>query len=152
MLNGASICSAHHTLVHEGGYTIQRVEDNNQRLHEQFVQQRHTADINQFDVEKTLRNDKESFNTVRTLSPEFYRVRVVDAQGQDILNDSDTGTSDGGTRSTFSRAEYTRVYCGESVPDYCHGRVMDRHAPSFTFEEPARYTTNARRVPNTLCH
>ncbi len=84
VLNGVSVCSAHHTLVHEGGYTIQRVEGNSQRLHEQFEQQQHTADISQFDVEKDLRNDKESFNAVRTLSPECYRFRVIDAQGQDI--------------------------------------------------------------------
>ena len=152
MQNAASLCSAHHTLVHEGGYNIQRVEGNDQRLHEQFVQQQHAADISQFEVEKELRNDKESFNTVRTLSPECYRFRVVDAQGQDILNDSDAGTSDSGARSTFSRAESTRVYCGEPVPEYCHGRIRERHAPSFTSEAPAYYATNAWSAPNSLCH
>ncbi len=151
-MNAASLCSSHHSLVHEGGYTIQRVDDNDQRLHEQFVQQQHAADISQFDVEKALRNDKESFHTVRTLSPECYRFRVVDAQGQDILNHSDAGTSDGGAWSTFCRAQYTRVHCGEPVPEYCHGRIKDRYAASFTTEAPARYATNAQWVTNTPCH
>ncbi len=152
VLNGASLCSSHHTLVHEGGYTIQRVEDNDQRLHEQFIQQQHTADISQFDVEKELRNDKESFNTVRTLSPECYRFRVVDAQGQNIHNRSDAGISDGGAQSAFGFDESTRVYCGEPVSDYCHGGVRDRHAPSFITEAPARYAPIARCIANTLCH
>ncbi len=75
--NAASLCSGHHALVHKGGYTIQCVEDDDRRLHEQLVQQQHTADISQFDVEKELRNDKESFNTVRTLSPECCRFRRI---------------------------------------------------------------------------
>ena len=152
ILNGASLCSSHHSLVHEGGYTIQRVEDNDQRLHEQFVQQQHSADLSQFDVEKELRNDKESFNTVRTLSPECYRFRVIDAQGQDIHNRSDADISNNGTRSTFDPDEYTRVYCGEPVPDYCHAGFRDRQAPTFTSDAPAGYATNARSVTNTLFH
>ena len=150
--NAASLCSAHHTLVHEGGYTIQRVEGNDQRLHEQFVQQQHAADISQFEVEKELRNDKESFNTVRTLSPECYRFRVVDAQGQDIHNRSDAGINKDADRSTFGLDDYTRVYCGEPVPEYYYDRVRERHAPSYTSEAPAYYATNARSAPNTLCH
>ncbi len=74
------------------------------------------------------------FNTVRTLSPECYRFRVVDAQGQDIHNRSSADTSASGTRSTFGPSESTRVYCSEPVQDYCHGVVSDRLAHSFTFE------------------
>ena len=150
--NAASLCSSHHVLVHEGGYTIQRVDDNDQRLHEQFVRQQHAADISQFEVEKELRNDSVSFNTVRTLSPEYYRFRVVDAQGQDIHNRSDADINEGGVRSTFGLDDYTRVECGEPVPEYYHDRVRERHAPSFTSEAPAYYATNARTAPNTLCH
>ena len=69
VLNGASLCSSHHTLVHEGGYTIQRVEDNDPRLHEQFVQQQHAADISQFDVEKGLRNERNSSTTCAHFHP-----------------------------------------------------------------------------------
>ena len=121
-------------------------------MHEQFVAQQHAADISQFEVEKQLRNDSVSFNTIRTLSPEFYRFRVVDAQGQDIHNRSDAGISKGADRSTFGLDEYTRVYCSEPVPEYYHDRARERHAPSFTFEAPAYYANNARSAPNTLCH
>ena len=41
--NAASLCSSHHTLVHEGGYTLQRVDEDDQRLHEQFVRQQHNG-------------------------------------------------------------------------------------------------------------
>ena len=147
--NGAALCAGHHALVHEGGYTLQRVEDNDQHLHEQFVQQQHSADISQFDAEKELRNDMESFNTVRTLSTECFRFRVVDAQGQDIHNRSDADISDGRTWSTFGCDDYTRVYCDEPAPDYCLAGIRDIHAPSFTSEAPARYLTNAQWVTNT---
>ena len=103
-------------------------------------------------LEKGLRNDKESFNIVRTLSPECYRFRVVDAQGQDIHNRSDADISDGGIRSAFGPDEPTRIYCGEPVPDYCHGGIRDIHAPSFITEAPARYATITRCIANTLCH
>ena len=33
-----TFCSHHHRLVHEGGYTIQRVDNNDHRLKEQFSQ------------------------------------------------------------------------------------------------------------------
>ncbi len=128
------------------------VDDDDQRLHEQLVQQQHAADISQFEVEKQLRNDTVSVNTMRTLSPEYYCFCVVDAQGQDIHNRPDAGISQGADRSTFGLDEYTRVYCGEPVPEYYHDRVRERHAPSCTFEAPAYYATNARSAPNTLCH
>ncbi|ASJ74309.1 DUF222 domain-containing protein [Granulosicoccus antarcticus] len=139
--NSACLCSAHHTLVHEGGYTIQRVEDNEQRLYEQFVEQQHTADIGQFDVEKELRNDHDSFKTVRKLSPDNYRFRIVDAQGQNINNCSDADSSDIRTDSTVGFDEYTRVGCGEQpAPDYYHGRIRDRHAFLHTSEAAASYS------------
>ncbi len=150
--NAASLCSAHHTLVHEGGYTIQRVDDDDQRLHEQFVRQQHAADISQFEIEKELRNDKDSFNTMRRLSPECYRFRVVNAHGHDIQNRSDADISDSETQSTFGLDDYTHVYCGEPVPDYCHSRIRERYAPSYTSEAPAYYATNARSAAKTLCH
>ncbi len=64
-----------------------------------------------------LRNDKESFNTVRKLSPACYRFRIVDAEGQDILNRTNAGFVNGRTKSTFGHDEhehdhgfdYTRV-------------------------------------------
>jgi len=72
--------------VHEGGYRIQKIDNNEQRLHEQFAQQQHADDLSLFNFEKELRNDRESFNTVRKLSPTRYRFRVVDAHGHAIRN------------------------------------------------------------------
>jgi hypothetical protein len=67
------------------------VENNDQRLNEQFMRQQRSHDISMFDFEKELRNDEASFNTVRKLTPTCYRFRVVNAQGQEIRNHSAAG-------------------------------------------------------------
>lgn len=82
--NGVCVCQYHHTMVHEGGYSIQAIASSEQRLNEQFSMQQQANNISMFNVEKELRNDRESFNKVRKLSPTQYRFRVVDANGQDI--------------------------------------------------------------------
>jgi len=92
--NGACLCSHHHVLVHEGG----RIDNNDQRLNEQFVQQQRTSDNSMFEFETTLRNNRESFNTVRKLSPTRYRFRIIDAQGKDILEQSNTCFDDAQNR------------------------------------------------------
>ena len=89
------MCSYHHIRVHEGGCTIEHVEENTQQLNEQFIQQQHNDDINQFDFEQSLRNDKESFNTVRKLSLTRYRYRFLDAHGQVITGRSNDDPLDG---------------------------------------------------------
>jgi hypothetical protein len=70
--------------VHEGGYSIQAVANNQTGLNEQFSQQQHISDASMFGFEKELRNDRESFNRVRSLSQTTYRFRVFDADGRDI--------------------------------------------------------------------
>lgn len=92
--NGVCLCHYHHTLVHEGGYSIQAVADNKTNLNEQFSQQQHANDTNMFNFEKELRNDKESFNKVLRLSPTTYRFRVFDADGRDIRVSHHTNVSD----------------------------------------------------------
>jgi hypothetical protein len=82
--NGVCLCQYHHTLVHEGGYSIQAVANNQTSLNEQFSQQQHASETSMFDFEKELRNNRESFNKVRKLSPTTYRFRVFDADGRDI--------------------------------------------------------------------
>lgn len=82
--NGACLCQFHHTMVHEGGYSIQRVSGDEQRMDEQFAIQHYTGDTSQFNIEAALRNDRTSFNTVRRLSATRYRFRIVDADGFDI--------------------------------------------------------------------
>ena len=82
--NGVSLCSFHHTLLHEGGYTIEHASSSEQLINEQFEQQRHTAVASLFDFEKDLRNDRESFDMARNLQPTRYRFRVKNAQGIDI--------------------------------------------------------------------
>jgi hypothetical protein len=82
--NGVCLCQYHHTQVHEGGYTIQPVDSNEQYLNAQFADQQRATDGSLFEVEKELRNDRDSFNTVRRLLPTRYRFRIVDSQGLDI--------------------------------------------------------------------
>jgi hypothetical protein len=82
--NGACLCQYHHTMVHEGGYSIHAVASSEQRLNEQFSVQQHIDDASMFSFEKELRSDRDSFNRVRMLSPTHYRFRVADAGGQDI--------------------------------------------------------------------
>ena len=60
------------------------VTDNQTSLNEQFSLQQHETDTSMFNFEKELRNDRESSNKVRRLSPTRYRFRVLDAQGRDI--------------------------------------------------------------------
>ncbi len=86
--NGVCLCSYHHTRVHEGGYSIEHVGESTQRQNEQFIQQQHNDDINQFDFEQSLRNDKKSFNTVRKLSPTRFRYRILDSHGRVITGRS----------------------------------------------------------------
>ena len=75
--NGACLCSHHHTMVHEGGYTLVNTEVDEQPIDTQFFQQLNTTDTNQFEFEKKLRHDWESFNSVRKLMPTLYRFRIV---------------------------------------------------------------------------
>jgi len=111
--NGVCLCSHHHTSVHEGGYTIQRVDNHDKRLQEQFAQQQKNNDISLFEFESALRNSRASFNAVRKLSPTRYRFRImnaqakndtlgkIDAQAKDILDQPDTSLDDASNRQTF---------------------------------------------------
>lgn len=82
--NGACLCSAHHHLLHEGGYRIERVKDNLQRMDEQFNLQSIASDNPVIEVERLLRNSHESFDYVRALSPDRFRFRVIDSSGYDV--------------------------------------------------------------------
>jgi len=142
--NGASLCSHHHTLVHEGGYSIQRVDNNAERLQEQFIQQQHINDQSQFDFEKELRNNRASFNTVRSLTPERYRFRVMNAQGQDIRGDS-INDINGEKESSFAPKdhpdEWTRGHCSEPLPATYYGKQNAANAAIFSCETPASYAS-----------
>jgi hypothetical protein len=65
--NGVCMCSSCHVKVHEGGYKIQRVENNPQRQNEQYQSQLHSDEVGMFDFEKSLREDRDSFDTIRAL-------------------------------------------------------------------------------------
>jgi len=81
-------------LVHEGGYTVEHVKADSPQHHEQFIQQQHNDDISQFDFEKSLRTDQESFNTVRKLSPTRFRYQILDSHGQVISGRSSGRATD----------------------------------------------------------
>ncbi|ASJ75316.1 HNH endonuclease signature motif containing protein [Granulosicoccus antarcticus] len=86
--NGVCICAYHHSLLHEGGYRIERVSDSKEGLEEQFIRQQATSQT--FDqIERQLRNSQESFQLVSQLSPTRFRFRVVNREGQDIRDISD---------------------------------------------------------------
>ena len=72
--NGVAVCKFHHTLLHEGGYTIEHASSSEQLINEQFEQQRHTAVASLFDFEKDLRNDRESFEKARNSSAHTLQV------------------------------------------------------------------------------
>lgn len=144
--NGASLCSHHHTLVHEGGYSIEKVDDDSTRLHEQFTHQQRADDSSLFEFERELRNDKDSFNRVRKLSPSHYRFRVTDAQGRDIREQSCKGIDDGdhNNQAKTRPQERTRVHCSEALSYYQCDVKRAANAESFTFEAPAYYAAYAR--------
>ncbi len=104
--NGVLLCTAHHLAVHEGGYTIERIDQNKQYIDKLFEQQRNKNDIAQFDIEKQVRNDRESFDTVRKLSPTRFRFRVLDSEGRDVRT------------FHYGQNDYTRVYCAEPIALY----------------------------------
>jgi len=128
--NGASLCSHHHTLVHEGGYIIERVEHDHDQMHEQFEQQQHTHDTNQFEFEKSLRCDRTSFNKVRNLCPTRFRFHVTDAQGQDIRAPSNEKIAFANPiRPIDQSPDSTRVYCREPAPnEYYHRQYKYSHS------------------------
>lgn len=81
--NGVCLCSRHHTVVHEGGYRIERVDEQSGGLEEQFTRQQKAGCVYS-DVEQELRNDRASFSQVRKLLPTRFRFRVVNRDGLDI--------------------------------------------------------------------
>ena len=98
--NGVCVCQRHHTMIHEGGYSIQKVDSHEQRQDEQFADQQHGDDIGMFNVESELRNNRESFDRVRNLSPTRYRFRTINALGQDIRHNSTGQSTAADTQST----------------------------------------------------
>ena len=110
MSNAACLCSAHHLLVHEGGYRIEQVDGSEQRMDEQFNTQSADRDNTLIDVERLLRNSRESFDFVRSVSPTRFRFRVIDSKGCDI-RDSDCLEKDS-TRSEYLPDQSTRSECG----------------------------------------
>ncbi|ASJ73254.1 HNH endonuclease signature motif containing protein [Granulosicoccus antarcticus] len=87
--NGICLCSKHHTAVHEGGYRIEHVSHLETAHEEQFIRQQATEQtVNE--IEKALRNSRESFELVRQLDPTRFRFRVVNKDGLDIRDISET--------------------------------------------------------------
>lgn len=159
--NGVCLCQGCHTRVHEGGYSIQHVYGNAQRLDAQFEQQQRTDDLTLFTVEKALRNDRVSFNQVRNLMPTRYRFRIVDANGNDIRNGSTVKVSSAnackGETHSFSTpvdsssAHSTRVEYGNPISGGCGDRD-DREdgATSHVAEQSALYRFDTGRYPVAL--
>ena len=121
--NGVAVCAYHHSLLHEGGYTIERANSSEQLINEQFEQQRHTNVADLFDFEKDLRNDRESFDKIRNLQPTRYRFIVKNAQGIDIRTlpalpvDTDSHGADSpdasGSPDSYKILHSARAVCSE---------------------------------------
>ncbi len=154
--NGVCLCSYHHTRVHEGGYSIEHVGESTQRQNEQFIQQQHNDDINQFDFEQSLRNDKKSFNTVRKLSPTRFRYRILDAHGRvitgrssdkfqaDVQNSSLVDASQPINQSVHHLRNNSIAETIDSTRvDKNDASHADTFGPAFTYETPSNYGMNA---------
>jgi len=107
-------------MIHEGGYSIQAVDADKQRQDKQFADQQHGDDIGMFNVESELRNNRESFDRVRNLSPTRYRFRTINALGQDIRHNSTGQSTAADTQSTpylypDDPDQSIRVECREPV-------------------------------------
>nr|MBX2839598.1 hypothetical protein [Gammaproteobacteria bacterium] len=68
----------------EGGYTLERVDTDPQKLDDGFIRQQRRNETNQFEFEKSLRCDRESYDKVHKLSPTRFRFRIIDAKGRDV--------------------------------------------------------------------
>ena len=157
--NGVCLCAFHHTLVHEGGYSIERVESNSVRENEQFVHQQLNDDITLFDFEKSLRNDKASFETVRKLSPHRFRFqfldsygqavsgRSVDAHQQDVSIDNFESTRVESNDAIHAHTDHrSNTRCSEAFPEiYYHKKTFNHdqwHAPALSYDAPSHYRMN----------
>ena len=152
--NGVCLCSFHHSLVHEGGYTIENVSDNELLMQEQYEQQRHTNDSQLFEFEKDLRNDQSSFDKIRQLSPTRYRFRVNNAQGVDVrtlLGASDSST---GSPLSYQTRHSTRVECAEPKSWYSyHVAKVQTVQERYTEENyPALFTSHVHHINPTTPH
>lgn len=169
--NGACLCSYHHTFVHAGGFTIEHVEHNNHRLAEQFIEQQHTNDLSIFDFEIELRNDRESFNTVRKLSTTSYRFRVVAPQEKGFPDNSNADMGSTESRSAQHACDTThhhskniesihpdnshqnniRVECGQPILERYYAKRKGTYTQAFTSEEPPNYAVNTDMI-YAMCH
>ncbi|ASJ72242.1 HNH endonuclease signature motif containing protein [Granulosicoccus antarcticus] len=121
--NGACLCAFHHTIVHKGGYRIERINDHPDGYKESFHRQQATRqNIN--DIESLLRNSHDSFEKVRELSPTRFRFRVVNQEGQDIRDTNDSSgrqnPSPSDTHSTGVERSFYPPWPGvaEKAPPY----------------------------------
>ena len=140
--NGVAVCAYHHSLLHEGGYTIEHANSSEQLINEQFEQQRHTNVAGLFDFEKNLRNDRESFDKIRKLQPTRYRFIVKNAQGVDIRTlpaqsvDKDSLGADlqdvSGSPDSYKEFHSAHAACSEpDSPAYSY-RIEDDRPEVFT--------------------
>ena len=91
-------------------------------MHKQFFQQLNFHDLNQFEFEESLRNNRESFDTIRQLSPARFRFRILDNNGHDIMNAAVADTShvqktDGDSTRVESSIE-SQASCTDSKTPY----------------------------------
>ncbi len=161
--NGVCLCQACHTKVHEGGYKIQRVENNTQRLDEQFARQQRprqsfsqsscqTGDqlsVELINIERELRDNRESFDQVRALLPTTYRFRIVDAEGRDIR---DYDFYDSSHHLEVASCDSTRIDTTSLSPIDSESAGLNLMQVNSTRVEPADVSftcVNAERVDST---
>ena len=144
--NGVCLCAYHHTLVHEGGYTVERVENDSAWEQAQFINQQRNDDFSAFDFEHALRNDKASFDKVRQLSPIRFRFVFLDASGQTVSGRSNDDEYHAEPHSSEINAKHTdSVFDAEYTHIYSDDRYtsdVQQHIQAFTYEPPERYVVN----------
>ncbi|MFK7996835.1 MAG: hypothetical protein AB8B87_22045 [Granulosicoccus sp.] len=105
---------------HEGGYSIEKVDNHEYRLNEQFAYQQYNGDMSLSEVENALRNNRESFKKVRSLFPTRYRFHIIDTEGRDIRNwqalpINSAGVERGAIDHSSPTHHSTHVECAEHV-------------------------------------
>lgn len=123
-------------MVHEGGYRIEWAGDTPARVDEQFQRQQATEHtLNE--VEKRLRNSRESFEQVCQLSPTRFRFRVVDQNGQNIRHSHSTSAHAKSNDSRTTGSQITDTH-STSVDKYTNNAnwsgVADKQANYRVFE------------------
>ena len=150
--NSACVCQFHHTMVHEGGYSMQRIDDNERYADELFTLQQRSSDAGMFNFERDLRNDRSAFNQTRQLMPTRYRFRVVDPKGRDIRERRSANSDNSHLSSTGHDVYHENRGDQAAVKDDLQYPTTSRHSTRIECNEPIPSTYHCSVSTNCYRH